>query len=274
MKKYWELFWAVLLVSGVAAIVGAVMHVSGRTMLDAGLGAVSFYWLLIITTVPWNLYFRAREVRNEIGVSRVRGIALAAGHAEEVRRLERRLLWLAVSGHVVTAAAVAAVTFVSGHVLGYYFAAFYLLSCAFRPAAAYLGYLRARIARLLKETTHPREDVVELRTRLHTLTRQVKALGDASSEAHARTSRELDEVRDDLRGTAARLREDVRLARESAEGDRDTVRARVEEAERRVAAVVRHFDAAVDGLTDRQELINGIRAFVRLASAEAGAGGA
>lgn len=269
MKKYWELFWAVLFASAVAAIVGAVMHVSGRTMLDAVLGAASFYWLLIIATVPWNLYFRAREVRNEIGVSRVRGITVAAEHEAQVRRLERRLLWLAVSGHVVTAAAVAAVTFVSGRVLGYYFAAFYLLSCAFRPAAAYLGYLRARIARLLKETTHPREDVVELRTQLNTLMQQVKALSDASGEARARASRELDEVRDDLRGTAARLREDVRLARESAAGGRDAVRVRVEEAERRVAALVRHFDAAVDGLTDQQELINGIRAFVRLAAAEA-----
>ncbi len=129
-----------------------------------------------------------------------------------MRRLEWWLLRLALGGqHLVTAIVVAAVTFVSGHVLGYYFAAFYLLSCAFRPAAAYLGYVRVRIAKLIKETTHPRDDVVELRTRLAKLSADVKALRDTTGSAQERAFRELDGVRDDLRGhSQARLREDLR----------------------------------------------------------------
>lgn len=270
MKKYWTLFWSLALVVVAVAAVAAFAKVSGRTLLDVGLGVVSLYWLLIITTVPWNVYFRAREVRHEIGVSRERGIAVRDGHEAEVRRLERRLLWLALGGHVVSAVVVAAVTYFSGHELGYYFAAFYLLSCAIRPAAAYLGYLRARIASLLKETKYPREDVVEVTTRLATLTAEVEALRSGVGQAQERAFRELDEVRRDLQASAARLREDARLARDSAEGDRDSVRKRVEVVERRVVEVVRHFDAAVDGLTDQQELLSGIRAFVRLVRADAG----
>lgn len=269
MKKYWELFWGLVSLSVLVAIVAAFIHVPGRTMLNVGLGAVSLYWLLIITTVPWNLYFRARAVRNEIAVSHRRRISVRAGHKAEVRRLEKRLLWLAVAGHVFSAAIVAAITYVSGHELGYYFAAFYLLSCLFRPVTAYLGYLRARIALLLRETTYPRDDIVELLTRFEELGAQVVTLRNTASEGQERLSRELDEVRNDLRGSSARLREDVRLARESAEGDRGAVRERVEEVERRTAALVRHFDSAVDGLTDQRELLDGIRAFVRLASAEA-----
>jgi hypothetical protein len=271
MRKYWALFWAAALAAVVLAVFGLVAKVPGRTMLDVGLGAASFYWLLVITTVPWNLYFRAREVRHQIDVSRVRGIDMRAGHAEEVRRLEWWLLRLALGGHLVTAVVVAAVTFVSGHVLGYYFAAFYLISCAFRPAAAYLGYVRARIAKLLKETTHPRDDVVELRTRLAKLSAEVKALRDTTGSAQERAFRELDGVRDDLRGTSARLREDLRLARESFEGDRETMRERTVVVERRMAGIMRHFDAAVDGLTDHQELLNGIRAFLRLVREDAAA---
>ncbi|HEY3867510.1 MAG TPA: hypothetical protein VGM10_04145 [Actinocrinis sp.] len=272
MKKYWTLFWSVALVAVAAEAVAVFGKVSGRTLLDVGLGVASLYWLLIITTVPWNVYFRAREVRHEIDESRSRGITVAAGHEAEVRRLDRLLLRLAVGGHVVSALVVALVTYVSGHELGYYFAAFYLLSCAIRPVAAYLGYLGARIASLLKETKYPREDVVGLTNQLSTLTAEVEALRDAAGLAQERAFRELDDVRQDLRGSSARLREDVRLAREAAEGDRETVRARVEAAERRVAEVARHFDAAIDGLTDQQELLSGIRAFVRLVRTDAGTG--
>lgn len=271
MRTYWSLFWAAVSAAALVAIVGVFAKVSDRTVLDVGLGAASFYWLLVITTVPWNLYFRAREVRHEIDVSRGRGLDMRAGHEVEVRRLEYWLLRLAVGGHVVSAISVAAVTYVSGHVLGYYFAAFYLLSCAIRPAAAYLGYVRLRIAKLLKETTHPREDVVELTARFAALAADVAALQEGMDSAQLRAVQELHTVRGDLRSASARLQEDVRLARESSEGDRDSMRERIAAAERRVAAVVRHFDTAVDGLTDQQALLNGLRAFLRLVRADVAA---
>ena len=271
MKKFWAIFWAAAVGTGIVALLASFVKIPGRTLLNVGLGAVSLYWLLIITTVPWNLYFRARRVRHEIGISRERGIAVPAAREDEVRRWERRLLGLALGGHAVTAMVVAGVTYASGHVLGYYFAAFYLLSCAIRPVAAYLGYVRARIASLLRETTHPRDDVAELSTRLATLTAEVEALREASAQGQERAFRELDGVRDDLRAVDARLRQDARLAREAAEGDRAGIRERVEEVERRVGTVTRHFDQAVDGLTDQRELLGGIRAFVRLVRADAAA---
>jgi hypothetical protein len=264
MKKTWEAFWGQAVLTGIVALIASFVHIPGRTVLDVGLGAVSLYWLLIITTVPWNLYFRAQRVRSEIGVSRERGIAVPDSREAEVRRWERRLLRLALAGHAVTAAVVAGVTYASGHRLGYYFAAFYLLSCAIRPVAAYLGHVKAQIAALLKETTHPRDDVLDLTTRLTTLAAEVEALGRSASEAQERAFRELDGVRGDLRAADLRLREDVRLAREATEADRAGLRTRVETAERRVEAVARHFDQAVDGLTDQRELLSGIRAFVRL----------
>ncbi|MEY9934280.1 hypothetical protein ABH926_008945 [Catenulispora sp. GP43] len=271
MKKQWETFWGLAFFGGLVALVAHFLHVPGRTMLTVGLGAVSLYWLLIITTVPWNLYFKARRVRHEIGVSRERGITVPAGREAEVRRWERWLLWLALAGHAVTAAVVAGLTYASGHVLGYYVAAFYLLSCAIRPAAAYLAYVKARIASLLKETTHPRDDVLELTTQLASLSAQVEALHTNMHDGQERAFRELDDVRDGLRAADARLREDVRLSREAVEADRAGLRTRIEEAERHVATITRHFDQAVDGLTDQRELLGGIRAFVRLVRADAAA---
>lgn len=275
MKKYWEQFLGLAVFAGLIALVASFVKVPGRTLLDVGLGAVSFYWLLIITTVPWNLYFRARQVRHEMGVSRERGIAVPDGRESEVRRWERRLRWLAVAGHVLSAAVVAGVTWASGHVLGYYFAVFYLLSCAFRPAGAYLGYVRARIASLLKETKFPRDDVVELTTKLATLEAEVEALRTRSAHVEEQVFRDLDAVRDAVRGAETRLRTEIRIAREAADADRTELRSRVERAEHRIAGTLRHFDQAVDGLTDQRELLTGIRAFVRLVRADAaGAAGA
>ncbi|GAA2047132.1 hypothetical protein GCM10009839_60040 [Catenulispora yoronensis] len=272
MKKYWEQFLGLAVFAGLIALVASFVHVPGRTLLNVGLGAVSLYWLLILTTLPWNLYFRARQVRHEIGVSREREIRVPEGREAEVRRWERRLLVLALGGHVVTAAAVAALTYASGHVLGYYFAAFYLLSAVLRPVGAYLGYVKDRIASLLKETKFPRDDVQELTVRLETLTAEVEALRLHAGHTEEQTLRDLDSLRDSVRGTETRLKTEVRVAREAAEADRTDLRTRVEQAEQRVAATARHFEQAVDGLTDQRELLTGIRAFVRLVRTDAAAG--
>ncbi|GAA1997439.1 hypothetical protein [Catenulispora subtropica] len=271
MKKYWEQFLGLAVFAGLIALIASFVHVPGRTLLNVGLGALSLYWLLIITTVPWNLYFRARQVRHEMAASRERHIVVPAEREAEVRRWERRLLWLALAGHVVSAAVVAVITWASGHVLGYYFAAFYLLSCAIRPAAAYLGYVRARIASLLKETKYPRDDVIDLTTRLATLSAEVEVLRTHAAHTEEQMFRDLDSVRNDQRGAEARLRTDIRAAREAADADRTDLRARVEQAEHRMAAVARHFDQAVDGLSDQRELLSGIRAFVRLVRTDAAA---
>src|SRR5690242_10301135 len=132
MKKYWAAFWGLAVIGLVGVGIAALVHVSAETFVRIGIGAVSFYWLLIITTVPWNLYFRARQVQLAITDSRAREIRVDASRDAEVGRLRGRLLKLAVAGHVVSAAVTAAVSYLSGHVLGYYLAGFFLLSTVFR----------------------------------------------------------------------------------------------------------------------------------------------
>lgn len=268
MKKYWGAFWTAGVLTLVAVGIAALTHVSAQTVVRVAIGAVSFYWLLIITTVPWNLHFRARQVRHEIGDSRARGIRVEESRDAEVRALERRLLRFAVAGHVVSAAVTATVTFFSGHVLGYWIAGFFLLSTLFRPAGAYFAYLRARIATLLKETKFPRDDVLELKQQITTLNAELEAHRTATTEALERAFRELDGLRADLRTDTARLRDDVRLARESAENNHSTALNRATIVEQRLTTMTHHFGQTLDGLSDQQELITGLRAFLRLVKAE------
>jgi hypothetical protein len=172
--------WWVFLVALVATVVAAWLLVYARvplsTVLSLGLGAISLIWLILLLTLPWNLYFGARQVVHEIHTSREHGIEVPDAHEAEALEIAGRMRRFAVGGHLVSAALLAVITFFSGAAVGYYFAGFYLLSTFFRPAGAYFSRLRERVTTLMSEARHPREDVVALLARVENLTTEVTAL--------------------------------------------------------------------------------------------------
>ncbi|MER6506671.1 hypothetical protein ABT158_07635 [Nonomuraea sp. NPDC001636] len=230
---------ASLIVTAVTAWLVLYAGVPLSTLLSLGLGAICLVWLVVLLTFPWNLSFAARQVVRDIAVSREAGIDVPARGEEEARTIARRMLVLAVAGHVVSAVVVAVVTFFSGRQIGYYFAGFYLLATAFRPAGAYVGHLRERVRTLGREVRYPRLDVIALRD-------QVEAL----SAAAERLTRQAGEIGGELAATRAGL--------ERADHDLD----------RRITLMARRFEETVDGLNDNQEIITGLRAFLRLLRAD------
>src|SRR5690242_19838978 len=102
--------WWLLLASLIVALltVWLVLYagVAPSTLLSLGAGAISLLWLVVVLTVPWNLFLAARHVLHEIQVSREAGIEVARHREDEARRIARRMLVLAVSGHVVSAAVI------------------------------------------------------------------------------------------------------------------------------------------------------------------------
>ncbi len=238
--------WWIFLVSLAFAIVAAWLilyaGVAPDILLAVGLGAISLTWLIVLLTVPWNLYFAARRVVHETHLSRERGIEVPQAREDEAREIARRMLRFAVAGHLVSATVIAVITFFSGAQIGYYFAGFYLLATCFRPAGSYLGHLRQRIATLMGELHYPRQDVTTLRA-------QVGELADARTR--------LDETVRDLEERLTQTRVELADARAAAEtADHDL--------HRRITQIARRFDETVDGLSDNQELITGLKAFLRL----------
>ncbi|TMR17654.1 hypothetical protein ETD86_22955 [Nonomuraea turkmeniaca] len=235
----WWLLLACLLVTLLTAWLILYAGVALSTLVSLGLGAISLLWLLVILTVPWNLCFTARHVVHEIQVSREAGIEVARHREEEAGSIARRMLALAISGHVVSAVVIAIITYFSGAQVGYYFAAFYLLATCFRPIGAYTSHLRDRIKTLGREVRYPRADVLALRD-------QVAAL-------HATTER--------LEREFTRLTADLAAARHGLElADHDLGR--------RMTLMTRRFDETVDGLADNHEVITGLKAFLRLVRAD------
>ncbi len=57
------------------------------SFLDWVIGGATFWWLLAIVTVPWNIHFQAKEVLAEAEQSKEIDIVIDTGH------------WLLVTGH-------------------------------------------------------------------------------------------------------------------------------------------------------------------------------
>jgi hypothetical protein len=235
----------------VAVIVGALVlaYAVGAplgTVLGVAAGVVALMWLLVLLIVPWNLYFRAHSVLAEIALSREKGLDVPAVRDTEASRIARIMLGTAVAGHVVTAGVVLALAVAQGAHLGYWIAGFFLVSTVFRPAGAWFGQVRGRLGTLLRDVTYPRDDVVELKGETERLVRGTEVLHEKAEE-HYRALAELRRTVDAL--TAS-------------------VYARADDADRKIAALGREFEATVNRLTTNEEIISGVKAFLRLLRTE------
>jgi len=235
-------FCGAVVVTVVTVLLVAFADVSFKDVLTLLLGALSLLWLLLLLTVPWNLYFQAQALIHEIRTSRARGIDVPPEREPEARRIATRMRWFAIGSHVVSAGVVALITYLSGGAVGYYFAGLFLLSTFFRPAGAYFGYLRARMTAMLRDVKYPRDDLVEVLTRLESLQTRVRALTVDSDEHRRRLS----ELERELAAADTRSRE------------------RDQNLNDKIDAHGRAFEHSLTRLTDNQEVISGLKAFLRL----------
>ena len=73
---WWFLVLAGALVALLVAWAARVVHVPAVTLLTVAAVVVALSWLVVLVTVPWNLYFAARRAAQEMAVSRDRGITV------------------------------------------------------------------------------------------------------------------------------------------------------------------------------------------------------
>jgi hypothetical protein len=268
MIRWWATVVAASAVALLFAWLGRLAGVPLVTLLSIGAAAAALAWLIVLVTVPWNLYFAARGVLADMAASRERGIAVREAQDAEASRIARRMLWFALGGHLGTAAATLLITRLSGAAIGYYLAGCYLLSMAVRPAAAYFAHLRRRIKALARETMYPREDIVALKLTVHGLGKSVDGLAaelrQVQNGAADNLSRPESTQAADIARTRQMLTADLSRLQDAQAADRLAARARDDDLERRIEQMVRRIEATLDGISDHQELLTGIRALVRM----------
>lgn len=196
------------------------LHLPAGNLVDWFIGIASFWWLLAIVTVPWNIYFEAQEVLSEANLSRQRQIFLDPEQLRYTQRVRRWSLTIALILHGVSAIALYSLAASGVSAVGYLAAVATVLLTVLRPAVRAYAYLAGRLFLIKQQIQYPREDVLELRQRVQSLEYMVQQLNDRLDPAQedswiARQSREWQEIRQQN----ARLRAD--LEQMTARNDRD-----------------------------------------------------
>jgi hypothetical protein len=157
-------------------------QIAAGTFLDWLLGLAILEWLLVIVTVPWNIYFAARQTTATAIDSQQKGIAVEQRQLRYTQTISTRSLILAIVLHLLSAVGLYWVAQTGFTPLGYWGAAAALLLTALRPAISTYEYLAERLRTIQEEFTYPREDIYELRSRLSSVESNTKFLQEKLDE--------------------------------------------------------------------------------------------
>lgn len=142
-----------------------LLHIPAGSLLDWVIGAASFWWLLVIVTVPWNVHFQAKEVLAEAQISAEKGTEIDEKKLRYVNLLAKRSFWIAIALHILSAVGLYTLAATGISAVGYISSGAALLLTALRPAIQTYEYLATRLRMIQQEFAYPREDVWELRNR-------------------------------------------------------------------------------------------------------------
>ncbi|WP_392534350.1 hypothetical protein [Nostoc sp. C117] len=208
-------------ISSIAGIVVVVLaafgllqwlHIPAGNFLDWVIGGASFWWLLVIVTVPWNVHFQAKEVLAEAAQSSEKGIPVDEKQVKYVTVLAKRSLWVAIALHLLSAIGLYTLAATGISTVGYISSGAALLLTILRPAIRAYEYLYARLAMIRQEWKYPREDIIELRDRFSLLEQKIQSLEDQLNPEQPYSlpttqQRFAEETRRDLARIAANLEE-------------------------------------------------------------------
>lgn len=168
--------WIPFLVLLVLAGFGLInwLQIPSSSLVNWIIGIAIFSWLLAITTVPWNVYFQAKEVLSEAAFSTEQGISVDSHQQQYAATIARRSLWVALVLHLLSAVALYLLALWQVSAIGYFGSIAALLLTVLRPTVRTYQFLAKRLAMIQTGLKYPREDVLELRERVIQLENRVQ----------------------------------------------------------------------------------------------------
>jgi hypothetical protein len=163
-------FFGVMISITTLALIGyAVFHWLGIVTAPFSVWLVSLvmiWWLAVIVTLPWNLYFQALTVIADAKRSQSQSIRVETSDLSYVKRWASLALTGAIALHVVSAVVFYLLAVYAVTPIGYYGSAAALALVGLRPAIRAFDYVSQRIAQIGREVRYPRDDVILLRDQL------------------------------------------------------------------------------------------------------------
>lgn len=172
---FFHFFMVTLLILAVFATLQYLQIPSG-TFVDWLIGVGTFWWLIGITTIPWNMHFAAREVLDEAEISTGKGITVNAANVAFASKLARRFLTTAIVLHIVSAIALYLLAYYHITVVGYFAAVAAILLTFARPLARLYDYIASRLQRMRSEIRYPRDDVYEWTRKVLDMEKRAEAI--------------------------------------------------------------------------------------------------
>ncbi len=151
-------------------------HVPAGNFLDWVIGGASFWWLLVIVTVPWNVHFKGKETLYNAEQSIEKQIPVDEKQLKYVKTLVKRSLIIAVFLHILSTIGLYTLAATGISAVGYISSGAALLLTGLRPAISAYEYLYARLTNIGRELKYPREDIIELRHRFTSIEESVRRM--------------------------------------------------------------------------------------------------
>jgi hypothetical protein len=145
---------------------------------DWAIGIGIFEWTILIVTVPWNIYFKAKDVYQTGKDSQLQGIEVEDRSIQYASGIANKSLIVAIGLHLGTAIGLYWLAISGITPLGYWSSVGVLLLTLLRPAISTYEYLADRLSGMRQQFTYPRNDIIELRDRFQTLEDRVAQLMD------------------------------------------------------------------------------------------------
>ncbi|HAC64365.1 MAG TPA: hypothetical protein DCF68_12700 [Cyanothece sp. UBA12306] len=141
------------------------LQIPAGNLIDWVIGVASFWWLMVIVTVPWNIYFDAKEVIAEAATSQEKGITIDTKQVNYVAQVRRGSLIVAIALHLFSAVGLYLLAKMGISAVGYVSSFATLLLTFLRPTIRAYQYLADRLSSIRGQIKYPREDILELRNR-------------------------------------------------------------------------------------------------------------
>ncbi len=175
LQQVWGSGLVLFLLGGGIYGVLQVLQVSVGDFTDWIIALASLWWLYVLVSLPWDLYFYARQLREDTRISGGKGIPIDPESRQYVDKLHRWSLRIALGLHGVTTLVFYGLAAFNLTPLGYLSAAAALLLTGVRPGICAYQYFISRLMAIQEEVFVPRADAIDLRQQLTSLTTQVEA---------------------------------------------------------------------------------------------------
>lgn len=152
------------------------LQVPAGELTDWIAGIASFWWLMIIVTVPWNMHFSAKELLEDAKISSDKGIKIKQDDVDYAKKIARRFLIIALGLHIFSAIVLYILAYADVTPIGYIGSIAAVMLTVLRPSARLYEYMLYRLQHIRQELKYPREDVEELRQKVNDMVYRLEAL--------------------------------------------------------------------------------------------------